>query len=93
MPADASNPLPCPFCGHTDISVGYSKHYTTWAARYSCKRCGIYGPSASAVNRSDAVSYARAVWNSRPPVPEVTPQEIHENTQGLRDAASPHQQL
>ncbi len=61
----------CPFCGNTDIGIGTSKQYTTWSARASCKRCGIHGPSRSAVNRSDAVRYARQAWNNRVPVPEL----------------------
>ncbi len=56
----ASELLPCPFCGGTDVNLHHSaKAFMSWI---SCKSCGLDAPSETGVTDEEAITY----WNTRP---------------------------
>ena len=60
---DLPKPLPCPFCGHQEISVeqvdGPDDEHGAWH-RAQCDRCGAEAPGGETMRE------AAAEWNMRP---------------------------
>lgn len=61
--------LPCPFCGSSNIVLGYFGQPAT-VFFLSCRGCGACGPKHAAANPAGGYipSGMNAAWNTRVPV-------------------------